>query len=203
MVAAITEVSAPEIKSDDRELVARAQSGDPEAFNEIFRQYRPWAQYVAMGILRNESDAQEIALSAMMNVHRSIVRFRGDSSLRTWIHRIAFNLATNRRGYWIRRRRGLTDSLSETYPDGTAVLQNALESDAPSPALEAEMSEFSCRIESAILRLRPKHRAILRMAMEGRTYDEMAETMNLLAGTVKSKLCRARMYLRREMQGRP
>src|SRR5438270_9357319 len=89
----------------DAGLVKRFTAGDSEAFAEIVARYRDKMFAVAFDRLRNRGDAEEIAADTFIRAHRGLAQFRGESSLSTWLHRIAVNLALNR--YWHRfRRRG-------------------------------------------------------------------------------------------------
>src|SRR5512132_1613034 len=95
----------------DAELVRRFNAGDEAAFVEIMTRYREKIFSVALALLRNRADAEEIAQDTFIRAHRGLARFRGDSSLATWLHRIAVNLARNRYWYFFRRRRHATLSL--------------------------------------------------------------------------------------------
>src|SRR5438105_3726280 len=95
----------------DAELVRRFNAGDEDAFVEIMTRYREKIFSVALALLRNRADAEEIAQDTFIRAHRGLARFRGDSSLATWLHRIAVNLARNRYWYFFRRRRHATLSL--------------------------------------------------------------------------------------------
>src|SRR5512133_607976 len=89
----------------DAELVRRFNAGDEAAFVEIMNRYREKIFSVALALLRNRADAEEIAQDTFIRAHRGLSRFRGDSSLATWLHRIAVNLARNRYWYFFRHRR--------------------------------------------------------------------------------------------------
>jgi len=94
----------------DAALVRRFHTGDEAAFVEIVGRHRERVFAIALALLRNRADAEEIAQDTFIRAHRGLARFRGDSSLATWLHRIAVNLARNRYWYFFRRRR--QDSLS-------------------------------------------------------------------------------------------
>ena len=94
----------------DTALVQRFNAGDDAAFVQIMERYRAKIFTVTLGLLRNHADAEEITQDTFIRAHRGLARFRGDSSLATWLYRIAVNLARNRYWYFFRRRR--QDSLS-------------------------------------------------------------------------------------------
>ena len=106
----------------DAELVRRFNAGDEAAFVEIMTRYREKIFSVALALLRNRADAEEIAQDTFIRAHRGLSRFRGDSSLATWLHRIAVNLARNRYWYFFRRRRQDSLSLDCALGEDNAVL---------------------------------------------------------------------------------
>src|SRR5580658_8588126 len=95
----------------DAELVRRFNGGDEAAFVEIIGRHRGKIVSIALGHLRNHADADEIAQDTFIRAHRGLARFRGDSSLATWLYRVAFNLSRNRYKYYYCRRRHATLSL--------------------------------------------------------------------------------------------
>src|SRR3954471_9346160 len=127
----------------DAELVRRFNAGDEEAFVEIMTRYREKIFSVALALLRNRADAEEIAQDTFSRAHRGLSRFRGDSSLATWLHRIAVNLARNRYWYFFRRRRHSTLSLDCPLGEDTnATFTELVASEAPDPSREAATDEF-------------------------------------------------------------
>jgi RNA polymerase sigma-70 factor (ECF subfamily) len=95
----------------DADLVRRFNSGDESAFGEIMTRHKTRIFAAAIALLRNHADAEEITQDTFVRAHRGLARFRGDSSVATWLHRIAVNLARNRYWYFFRRRRHATLSL--------------------------------------------------------------------------------------------
>ena len=127
----------------DAALVRRFNEGDESAFIEIMRRYHNRLFSLAHNLLRNAADAEEIVQDAFIRAHRGLANFRGDSSLATWLYRIALNLSRNRYWYFFRRRR--QDSLSLEHPLSD-------ESDATFSELiatgEAGDEEMAARIET-------------------------------------------------------
>src|ERR1051326_2028008 len=103
----------------DTELVRRFNEGEETAFIEIMNRYQRKIFTIVLGLLRNRADAEEITQDTFIRAHRGLGRFRGDSSLATWLHRIAVNLARNRYWYFFRRRRHATLSLDCPLSDET------------------------------------------------------------------------------------
>ena len=102
----------------DQVLVRQFVGGDETAFLDIMAKYRAKIYSVAFDLLHNRCDAEEITQDTFMRAYRALARFRGDSSLSTWLHRIAVNLARNRYWHCFRRRRHMTLSLDAALREG-------------------------------------------------------------------------------------
>jgi RNA polymerase sigma-70 factor (ECF subfamily) len=182
----------------DAELVRRFNAGDEAAFVEIMTRYREKIFSVALALLRNRADAEEIAQDTFIRAHRGLSRFRGDSSLATWLHRIAVNLARNRYWYFFRRRRQDTLSIDKPVMEGsTQSFAEVLSDGVSDPRKETMHSEFSGLVAAAMERLDRSHREIL--SMRGTldlSYEEIAAILGMNVGTVKSRIARAREKLR-------
>jgi len=138
-----SEISRQEAEYDAK-LVRRFNAGDEEAFAEIVARYRSKMFSIALCHLRNHADAEEIAQDTFIRAHRGLARFRGDSSLATWLHRIAFNLSRNRYKYYFCRRRHAMLSLDCAFSeDNQATFSDLIASDSPSPSREATSGEFT------------------------------------------------------------
>jgi len=183
---------------DDIELIRLFNNGDALAFVEIATRYRDRLCAVAFGMLKNHADAEEIAQDALMRAHRGLATFRGDSSLATWLHRIALNLARNRYWYFFRRQRHNSISLDCSLTEHSeTTLANHVASEAAGPAREAVTREFSELILECMDRLDTPARTLLTLRNSlNLSYEEIAREMNLNIGTVKSRLARARARLR-------
>ena len=182
----------------DATLVARFNRGDEAAFVEIITRYRARMYSVALSVLHNPADAEEIAQDTFIRAHRGLARFRGDSALSTWLHRIALNLARNRYWYFFRRSRHATSSIDSPFSDeNSATLASLIACDAPGPAETASTGEFSELVAKCMERLGPGHREILtRRNVLNCSYDEIAQALDISIGTVKSRIARARINLR-------
>jgi RNA polymerase sigma-70 factor (ECF subfamily) len=182
----------------DAILVRRFNGGDETAFIEIVSRYREKMFAVALGLLRNRADAEEIAQDAFIRAHRGLARFRGDASLATWLHRIALNLARNRYWYYFRRCRHATLPLDAAFGDGnTATFAELLASDEPSPVREAANSEFATIINCCTDMLTADQREILKMRnVQHHSYGHISRKLGIGIGTVKSRIARARSRLR-------
>ena len=190
--------AAREVALHDRMLVLRFNRGDESAFVEIVARYRDRMFSIALSMLRNRADAEEIAQDTFIRAHRGLANFRGDSALSTWLHRIALNLSRNR--YWFNFRRcqhAMRSFDSAFSDDNSATLASLVASDAPNPLQEAAASEFSDLVAACMQRLGPSHREILTQRnILNCTYEEIARAFGISIGTVKSRIARARVNLR-------
>jgi RNA polymerase sigma-70 factor (ECF subfamily) len=182
----------------DTKLVSRFNAGDEDAFVEIVSRYRTKMFSIALCHLRNHADAEEITQDTFIRAHRGLARFRGESSLATWLHRIAFNLSRNRCKYYFCRRRHAMLSLDCAFSDDNqATFSDLIASDAPSPFREAAAGEFSELVSGCMEKLGARQREIL-MLRNGmnQSYGEIASALRISIGTVKSRIGRAREKLR-------
>ncbi|MBS0664773.1 MAG: sigma-70 family RNA polymerase sigma factor [Verrucomicrobia bacterium] len=182
----------------DADLVRRFNGGDQSAFVTIMERYQAKIFTVAHGLLRNRADAEEIAQDTFIRAHRGLARFRGDSSLATWLYRIAVNLARNRYWYFFRRRRHDALSLDCVLgEDNEGTFSELIADTGHDPAQESATSEFAELIEDCMARLDARHREILTLRnLLNHSYEEIAGLLGINVGTVKSRIARARENLR-------
>lgn len=182
----------------DARLVERAKAGDESAFAEIVGRYRDKMFGVALSLLRDRHDAEEIVQDTFIRAHRGLARFRGECSLVTWLHRITVNLARNRYWYFYRRARHSTLSMDRPFNDESeGTFGELLSSDDAGPAREATRGEFVELVTTCMDRLHPSHREILTMRnILNHSYAEIAQELGIEEGTVKSRIARARGCLR-------
>jgi RNA polymerase sigma-70 factor (ECF subfamily) len=181
----------------DAELVRRFNSGDGAAFVEIVTRYRGKMFAIALSQLRNHADAEEIAQDTFIRAYSGLARFRGDSSLATWLRRITFNLSHNRYWYFFRRRHHDSLSLDSAIgDDNQSTVSDLIASEAPSPAREETNREFLAQVTACMEKLSAQQREILtlRNGMD-QSYDGIAHALGISLGTVKSRIARARKNL--------
>ena len=157
-------------------------------------------------LYRLTSDAEEardLTQETFLRAFQSISHFRGDANLKTWIYRIAVNQARNRWRWWRRRKRDVTVSLDATgehreQPLGATLRNN----NAVDPEQETLKREREGQLHRALLGLRRSYReAVILRDIEGFSYEEIADTLQISIGTVKSRISRGRLELRRELEG--
>jgi RNA polymerase sigma-70 factor (ECF subfamily) len=195
--ASVTSPSAQEA-TYDAALVQRFNAGDESAFIEIMNRYRGKTFSIALALLRNRADAEEITQDTFIRAHRGLARFRGDSSLATWLHRIAVNLARNRYWYFFRRRRQDSLSLDHTIgEDSEGTFADLIAADTRDPAQESVCSEFAALVSTCMEKLDQRHREILTLRnVLNLPYEDIAQSLRINVGTVKSRIARARENLR-------
>lgn len=178
----------------DHELVQRVQAGDSAAFRALFDRYHRRAFAVAMGVVKNENDALDAVQDAFVKVHKNIDKFQGSSSFYTWLYRIVMNVSIDHVRRTSRRKNLDFDERalhaeSEVAGDG-ALVPNVTDANPGKAALRRELGEA---IQSALQELPEHHRAVIVLReVEGMSYEEMAETLEVPKGTIMSRLFHAR-----------
>ena len=179
-------------EGEDRDLVRRCQAGDLAAFEPLVEKYRDRAWRLAYQLLRDREDAWDCAQEAFVRAYQSIGAFRGQSAFYTWLFRITVNIATDRlRSRGARARAFGAEPVPEEEWARTAADPQA------GPEDVAQQVERRARIRSALDTLPPKARTIIMLSdVEGLSYREIADVLNVPIGTVMSRLHNARKRLR-------
>ncbi len=179
----------------DEKLVARAREGDRSAFARLVERHSVSVYNLTLRIVGNREDAEEAAQDVFVRAYRSLDRFRGDSRFSTWLYRIAVNVSLSSAR---RSRRDLsTTSLSEPEDDEDG-LPMQLPDPSTDPAERFEQAEFRDQVRNMVAALPPIYSAVISMYhMQSLSYDEIAEALKLPIGTVKARLFRARVALRK------
>jgi RNA polymerase sigma-70 factor (ECF subfamily) len=182
----------------DRGLVERAQQGDREAFRQLVQRHQRRAFAVAIGMVRDENDAREIVQEAFLRVYRSLDRFQGGSSFFTWLYRIVTNLSIDLMRKPARREKELLDNPSISEEDEVFPFISRI--DGADPIDVMRRREIASRIQQALDALPPYHRSVILMReVEGMSYQEMADAMEVSKGTIMSRLFHARQKLQRAL----
>ncbi len=179
----------------DRRLIMRAQAGDGGAFRLLVERHQRRVFAIALGLVRDEQDAREIAQEAFLRVHKGLPQFHGGSSFFTWLYRIVTNLSIDLMRKPSRREAELHFALE--IDDAESALLPAADADPYDVVRRGELSE---RIYAALEQLPPYHRGVILMReVEGMSYEEMAEAMQVSKGTIMSRLFHARKKLQRAL----
>ncbi len=176
------------------DLIERHRLGDPQAFEEIYRQHEKMVFNLALRMSGDREDAAELTQEVFLRVYRYLDRFRGRSSLKTWVFRIAVNCCRSR----FRRRRL---RFLEPGPDSEQTLERVVDprSDPEREALNRSLGE---RLSAALAQVPlPFREAVVLRDVQGFSYDEIADILRIRSGTVRSRIARGRERLRRAMEG--
>jgi RNA polymerase sigma-70 factor, ECF subfamily len=185
---------------DGREsaLIERCTAGDEAACAELVATHQRMVYSLAFHLLGDRDEALDLSQEVFLRVFRTLGGFRGQSALRTWIYRIVVNLARNRQRWWRRRFRSSQVSLDDH-------LQQCGDLESTAEVLPDRLlasKETSARIWQALERLPFDQRtALILREIDGLRYEEIAFSLGIAVGTVKSRLTRARQALRVELLG--
>jgi len=188
----------PEVASHEAAIIDRCVAGDEAACTELVAAHERMVFGLALNLTRSREEALEVSQEVFLRVFRTLGAFRGQSALRTWIYRIVVNQARNRQRWW--RRRRIADQVSldehlEKYGEPPATRQVL-------PDRQLASKETASRIWQAMQKLPFDQRtALVLREVDGLRYDEIAFSLGVAVGTVKSRLTRARQALRRELLG--
>lgn len=180
--------------ADDEVLIRKAQQGDRSAFDLLVSKHEKRAYQYAFRLTSNQDDASDIVADAFVRVYNALQNFKGNSAFTTWLFRILTNCYLDQRK---KEKNKQHLSLEGTMQTETGEMERQIEdeSDGPEEKLERNAREESIR--NAIRQLPDYQQAMLVMYhVENLSYEEMAESLDLPLGTVKSRLNRARLSLR-------
>jgi RNA polymerase sigma-70 factor (ECF subfamily) len=197
----VVEPRTSEDRQRDLELVKRVQAGDRAAFRQLFDLHHRRAYAVAFGVLKHRQDALDVVQESFVKVHKHIASFQGTSSFYTWLYRIVMNLAIDQ----LRRRK---TGKSVEYDDAVlkggeaaveeSVLPRMLDQN---PRKAVIRRELLAKMEAALAELPEYHRqVILLREVEGLSYEEMAEALDVPKGTIMSRLFHARRKMQTALQ---
>lgn len=181
-----------EATSSDAALVQECVAGDEASCTQLVTDHQRMVYQLGLNLLGEPQEALDLCQDVFLRVFRMLHQFRGQSSLRTWIYRIALNQASNRLRWWRRRHRAqqvsLDDVVSKACPE-------ARPSTRPDHLLQQQ--EVAGRVWGALDALPFDQRAVIVLReIDGLSYEEIAASLGVAVGTVKSRLARAREQLR-------
>jgi RNA polymerase sigma-70 factor (ECF subfamily) len=170
----------------------QGQKDQPPDFSDVFQEYeRPIYNYL-LRMTQNQVEAEDLTQETFIRVHRSLPTFRGESSLSTWLYRIATNVSLDHFRRSTTQQAKVALPLEETKPEGEWA-----DEAPPSPEQRAAQAEMSACVEGFIQRLPPDYRAVLVLHdLQGLKNREIAEALDIPLSTVKIRLHRARNKLR-------
>jgi RNA polymerase sigma-70 factor, ECF subfamily len=197
LVKDIRAVGWAEVGGREATLVQRCAEGDEAACADLVAEHQRMVVQLAINLLGDRDEALDLSQEVFLRVFRTIHRFRGQSSLRTWIYRIAVNQARNRHRFWRRRHRADQVSLDQHIADHGEFLSGG----ESTPDRVLAQKELATRLQQALDGLPFDQRtAIILREIDGLSYEEIAYSLGVAVGTVKSRLTRARQALRWELR---
>lgn len=194
--SAVAQATAAETRmAVERDLIRRIQNGEPECFYELVRPYERQVFVVAVSILKNDADAEEVAQEAVLKAFSNLARFRGEAKFSTWLIQITLNearlkLRKDRRHLYESVDEQRSDEEGEYFPKDFADWR-----EIPSEALQRK--ELREALRRAIGDLAPKYREVLILRdVQHLSIEETAQALGISEGNVKTRLLRARLQMR-------
>ncbi len=200
----VASAASTEVRSAvEDQFLEKLRRGEAAAFERLVAERSSEVYALLYRLTSDAEEARDLTQETFLRAFQSISRFRGDADLKTWIYRIAVNQARNRWRWWRRRRREVTVSLDGNSGHSVQPLSASLRNeDAPDPEQETLAHEREGQLREALLGLRSSYReAVILRDVEGFSYEEIATTLEISIGTVKSRLSRGRLELRRKLEG--
>lgn len=186
--------------SHEAAFVAALRQGDADAYEQLLQQFEEKIYKLAFRFTRNTADAEEVVQNVFLQIFRKIGEFQGNSALSSWIYRVTANAAL----MLLRKNKNskVTDSLEDALPeyleDGHAATREPAWNPLPDERVLSQ--QVLDRIDAAAGELPPEYRIVFVLRdIEGMSNEEVAEALNLSVAAVKSRLHRARLYLRKQL----
>ena len=199
----VAPAARPDVRPQaEAQFIERLKRGDEAAFETLVNERSGEIYGLLYRLTENGEEARDLTQETFLRAFQSIVHFRGESDLRTWIYRIAINQARNRWRWWRRRRRDVTVSIDAPENGKLGLVATLKSNNARDPEQDALLSERERALKKALSSLRRVYReAVVLRDIEGFAYEEIATTLDISVGTVKSRLARGRQELRRKLEG--
>lgn len=198
--------SAIGVRGEESAIVAELKAGSEDAYAWLIAQYHQPIYSLVYRLLDDPSDAPDTTQEVFLKVFRGIKRFNGESSLKTWIYRIAVHEASNRRRWWYRHKVKETsieptpEQESESPGAGRAIRDTLVDA-GESPLQTVLHEEVRARVEEELKQLQEPYRTtVILRDIEEMSYEQIAEVMGASLGTVKSRLVRGRDALRKRLE---
>ncbi|HEV7844607.1 MAG TPA: sigma-70 family RNA polymerase sigma factor [Pyrinomonadaceae bacterium] len=186
----------------EAQFIERLRAGEAAAFNHLVEDRSGEVYALLYRLTEDAEEARDLTQETFLRAFQSIARFRGEADLRTWLYRIAINQARNRWRWWRRRRREQTVSLDASdSADAQPLGLRLCDMSQADPEQATLARERESRLRTALRSLGSSYReAVILRDIEGLSYEEVAATLEISVGTVKSRLARGRLELRRKLE---
>ncbi|HYG98902.1 MAG TPA: sigma-70 family RNA polymerase sigma factor [Terriglobales bacterium] len=198
--------SAIGARAEESSIVAELKAGSEEAYAWLISQYHQPIYSLIYRMLNDPADAADTTQEVFLKVYRGMKRFNGESSLKTWIYRIAVHEASNHRRWWFRHKAKETSmEPSESGESSDSItgpaLKDTLVDERVTPFESIVQGELRTRVETELQQVQEPYRTtVILRDIEELSYEEIAEVMNTSLGTVKSRLMRGREALRKRLE---
>ena len=189
-------------RAEEASIIAELKAGSEEAYDWLVSRYHQPLYSLIYRILTDPADAADTTQEVFLKVFRGMKRFNGECSLKTWLYRIAIHEASNQRRWWFRHKSRET-SMERQGDDGSSLgLCDTLPDPGESPLEILAHEEVRARVERELKQVPEPYRTTLVLRdIEGLSYEEIAEVLEISLGTVKSRLIRGREALRKRLEG--
>ena len=175
---------------EELQLIKKAQRGDRDAFAQLLERYEKQVYHQALRMVNHPEDAADITQEAFFKVWQGLPSFQGDSSFSTWLYRLTNNVCID----FLRREKKRKGDAS--LDDDSRDLTAALADPAPTPQRVLEQKELHRALAAGLAKLSEEHRQVLVLReVNGLSYEEIGQVLDLTPGTVKSRMARARLSL--------
>ena len=185
----------------EEEFIEKLKAGDAAAFDTLVTRYTSDIYGLLLRLTENGEEAGDLTQETFLSALKAIKKFRGEADLKTWLFRIAINESRNRHRWWKRRRRDKTVSLDAPYGKNETPLSETFSSSSADPEQETLRREREKFLIKALNDLPDIFReAIVLCDIEGFSYEEISQTLEINIGTVKSRIARGRDELRKKLE---
>ena len=196
-VKPVRAITWSDVGGREASLIQRCTVRDEDACAELVSEHQRMVYQLSLNLLNDHNEALDLSQEVFLRIFRTIHTFRGHSSLRTWIYRIVVNQARNRQRWW--RRRHVSQQIS--LDDHIAAHGEVPGAETGSPDRVLAQKELADRLWRALDRLPFDQRTVVVLReIDGLSYEDIAFSLNVTLGTVKSRLTRARQALRAVLQ---
>ena len=190
------------VRAEEASILEELRSGSEDAYAWLIAHYHQPVYSLVYRIVSDPTDAADTTQEVFIKVFRGIKRFNGRASLKTWIYRIAIHEASNQRRWWFRHKRREYSIESPTDPQAqeSIRLQDTLVDAHDSPFDQVAHAEVRAVVEAELKQVQEPYRTTLVLRdIEGLSYEEIADVLQVSLGTVKSRLIRGREALRKRL----
>jgi len=190
--------SALPVRGEEASILTELKSGSEEAYAWLIDRFHQPVYGLVYRMLNDPADAADTTQEVFLKVFRGMRRFQGEASLKTWIYRIAIHEASNHRRWWFRHKSRETSMEQEAAR--ASALRETLVDPGQSPFENAAQEEVRAKVEAELRQVQEPYRtAVILRDIEGLSYEEIAEILEISLGTVKSRLMRGREALKKRL----